>query len=250
VSALQRLSAGEPIEELKEEANEGQSRSGLETESDPELEWGPKDYSYDASGNVTQIGVDSYAYDTAGRLIRSTVGGKTETFKYDAYGNLVEKAIAGANPDVIAVDGTSNRLTGVSYDAAGNVTTRRNGAYSYGTYTYDSFGMLTSFAGQQGTVQSRREMVYDANDERIGLIHDDRSRWWIRDLEGQVIREYVGSPTYDEVYWFWKQDYVRAGGQVIGGEKVEFSFVDQTARTTTWGGKRHYLSTTSAARGW
>lgn len=233
VSTLQRLWAGEPLEELKEEPYESRVRSTFETETDTNLDWGPKDYTYDGSGNIKTIGPagapDNYSYDTAGRLIRATVGGKTETFKYDAFGNLIEKAVAGANPEVMPVDGSSNRLIGASYDAAGNLTTQ--GALP--EYEYDSFNMLKKTPGG-------RYNIYDANDERIGVIDDDQSRWWIQDLEGRVIREFTSTNLEHDLNWFWQHDYVYAGGHLVGGEKVQWKYVDERLRETWFGGKRHY----------
>ena len=239
VSTLQRLWAGEPLEELAEDPYESSATRGLETESDTNLDWGPKDYSYDKSGNITAIvspaGTDSYSYDTAGRLIQATVGGKTETFKYDAFGNLIEKAIAGANPESVPTDGSSNRLIGATYDAAGNLTTRDGfQAYQYvpQEYGYDSFSML-----QQTTLGYN---IYDANDERIGVVSGStgRARWWIRDLEGRVLREFTSNESFDYQDWLWQHDYVYAGGQLVGGEKLQWSY--NPGEGTVYGGKRHY----------
>ncbi len=230
VSSMQRMWMGEPYSELEEDSVSN-GRFELTTEADTNLDWGPKAYQYDGSGNIRAIGPDSFAYDTAGRLIQSTVGGKTETFKYDEFGNLTEKAIAGANPVTIPVDGASNRMIGVGYDAKGNVTERS----PVRTYSYDALNMLSTDSGNGG-----RDMVYDADDERIGVIIDSQlSRWWIRDFEGKVIREYQGQ--FNQQIWIWEQDWIYGEGQLVGGERVPFWWQnEENGRTYTFGGKRHY----------
>ena len=228
VASMQRLWMGEPYAELEEPPEETNERGQFETESDTNLTWGPKTYQYDGSGNIKAVGSDSFVYDTAGRLIQSTVEGKTETFQYDAFGNLIQKAVDGANPVEIPVDGASNRMIGAGYDAAGNVT-QRDGEEAY---TYDEMDMLSSTkVGYQG----RRQMVYDADDERIGVLIDSSlSRWWIRDLEGKVLREFQGQ---NQVLWYWEQDWVYGEGELVGAERVKFQSSDLGF---FFGGKRHY----------
>lgn len=229
VASLQRLWMGEPQSELVEPPEDSIQMRGIETETDTDLTWGPKTYQYDNSGNIKAIGSDSFVYDTAGRLIRSTVGGKTESFQYDAFGNLTEKTVAGTNPVTIPVDGASNRMIGGGYDAHGNVTMREGKL----AYAYDEMNMMTSFKGG-------RHMVYDADDERIGVIIDSQlSRWWIRDLDGNVLREYQGQAANQ--VWYWEQDWVYGEGQLVGAERVTFETQSwESQRTYTFGGKRHY----------
>lgn len=228
VATIQRLWMGEPQAELEEPPPDSIMRRGIETEADTDLTWGPKAYQYDGQGNIKAIGADSFVYDTAGRLIRSTVGGKTETFQYDAFGNLTEKTVAGTNPVKIPVDGASNRMIGGGYDANGNVTMREGRE----AYVYDELNMLSRNNG--------RHMVYDANDERIGVIIDSQlSRWWIRDFDGNVLREFQGQAANQ--VWYWEQDWVYAEGQLVGGERVTFDTRSwESQRFYIFGGKRHY----------
>lgn len=228
VASIQRLWMGEPHAELEEPPPDSIMRRGIETETDTDLTWGPKAYQYDGQGNIKAIGADSFVYDTAGRLIRSTVGGKIETFQYDAFGNLTEKTVAGTNPVKIPVDGASNRMIGGGYDANGNVTMREGRE----AYAYDELNMLS--------VNNGRHMVYDANDERIGVIIDSQlSRWWIRDFDGNVMREFQGQAANQ--VWYWEQDWVYAEGQLVGGERVTFDTAGwQSQRFYIFGGKRHY----------
>ena len=227
---LQRVWTGESLTNWNEsyQAPAG-SRFQAAPHSDTNLQWGPKDYSYDGSGNVKQIGSDQYRYDSAERLIEASVGGKTETYTYDSFGNLTQKAVAGGNPVNVNVDGGSNRLIGVGYDAAGNVSSADDGRR---TYKYDSMNMLTRV---QRPAADERRMIYDADDERIGMINvgDTLSRWTIRDFEGRIIREYKADNLQ---MWIWEADNFYGDGALMGGETQEWGYLG----SYRYGGRRHY----------
>jgi len=225
---LQRLWMGESLAGWEERYVSAHAEFTADAQADTNVLWGPKAYAYDGSGNVKAIGGDQYTYDSAGRLIQSTVGDKTESFKYDSFGNLIEKQVSGANANTIAVDGSSNRMLGVTYDAAGNAQTADGGR----TYEYDSFNMM---ARARSTAFGDRRMVYDANDERIGMVTvgDSLSRWTIRDFEGRIVREYEADSLTS---WFWEQDSFYGEGSLLGGETQEWGYTN----TYRYGGKRHY----------
>jgi len=139
----------------------------------------------------------------------------------------VQKAVAGANPVTIAMDSSSNRMAGLNYDAAGNVTVAEDGRR---TYKYDSVNMLTR-AATTGIGDHR--MIYDAGDERIGTMLDrDTSRWTIRDFEGRIIREYKGDSSG---YWTWEEDYFYGEGSLMGGDTQPWGY-----QGYQYGGRRHY----------
>jgi RHS repeat-associated protein len=230
VKYLQRVWMGEPPEEINEAPLSAVGkRKGIATEDDPVL-W-ELDYAYDGSGNIKQIGPDNYTYDTAGRLIQATVGGKTEKFKYDPFGNLTELAVDGAAPVKVAVD-ASNRLTGVSYDPAGNALNSNSA-----TYWYDSLNMLIQVINPAGPA---RHYVYDVNDELVGTITTvGSSRWTMRDFDGRVLREYTGDSPTDWTYpWVWRQDFVYGEGHVVGGESPQIKAFEKPE--VIYGGVRHY----------
>jgi RHS repeat-associated protein len=237
---LQRIWNGESLDGWDERYSSGllsRSSNALRPrpEADTGLTWGPKAYSYDGSGNITQMGTDSYTYDSAGRLIQATVYDKatatahTESFKYDSFGNLIEKQVTGANANSIPVDGNSNRLIGVTYDAAGNALTAQEGRR---TYSYDSFNMMTRVRPIAGY---DRRMLYDANDEQIGMmvVGDTLSRWMIRDFDGNIIREYKGDNMF---IFYWEEDSFYGEGTLVGGETQDWSWTS----SFHYGGKRHY----------
>ncbi len=121
VAFMQRVWTGESLENWDEPESGGGSgaRFTPQTDSETNLTWTTGQFLYDGSGNIRQIGNDSYAYDSAGRLIRAVVNGVTETYKYDSFGNLIEKTIEGGRVGSLPVDPSTNRISGGEYDAAG-----------------------------------------------------------------------------------------------------------------------------------
>jgi RHS repeat-associated protein len=243
VAFLQRVWTGESLEGWDERyvppPPPAKGHMHVAPQDDANLTWGPKSYTYDGSGNIKTVGSDSFAYDSAGRLIQATVnstagGTKSESYKYDAFGNLIEKAVSGTNPVAIPVDPGSNRVQGVSYDPAGNATTSKDARW---TYKYDSLNMMTGVKATPCCVN--RRMIYDASDERIGtfLINDNPVRWTFRDFEGRIIRDYTSVKSGLEFgMWTWEQDYFYGESGLIGGETQDWGYTD----AYRYGGRRHY----------
>jgi RHS repeat-associated protein len=176
-------------------------------------------YTYDSSGNITAIGADTYLYDAQGRLKESVTRGVTETYTYDAFGNR-KSAIGATNclgqttcATTVTVDSATNRLTnsGVSYDAAGNMT-----AANGGVYTYDGTGMMI-----QATVGSDdRQFVYTADDERIAVRQGVSWTWTVRDPGAKVLREFTSMENTPGVISSmtnrqWLKDYVWRDGLLL-----------------------------------
>jgi RHS repeat-associated protein len=154
---------------------------------------------------------------------------------------MTAKGITGGVSTTIPVDGGSNRLIGPSYDAAGNVLSRDG----LEAYEYDSFNMLSKYRRPLAAFPYTLEMVYDPDDERLGvLLQDGSSRWSVRDLGGQVIREYDGFRNGNDLILMWQADYIRGeGGQLLAGETPAWQYNDQNGNGTTtaqYGGLRHY----------
>jgi RHS repeat-associated protein len=194
-----------------------------------DVQWSTGAYSYDGSGNITTIGpgtdgyTDTYRYDLLGRLVTSTTGPNTQTFTYDALGNL--RFIGNAsgtglsmpiNPVTNRIDGTdpigSNIVT-AGYDEAGNETVH-NGAYHY---AFDGVGMMATL-----TAAGRAERyLYDADDERVASVSSggstQRWRYTVRDLDARFVREYVDDATGGAHAWRWTKDYVYTDtGRLVG----------------------------------
>ncbi len=179
--------------------------------------WSSGTYVYDGSGNVVKEGTAWFIYDEVSRIKTGTVftgttgGGtqKQQTFTYDPYGNLTN--IAG-NPDPgrsTPTSSSTNRLTGGIYDAAGNLT-----AWNGATYAYDGFNMMTQMLN--GSEDWR--YMYTADDERFWSyrVAGNGSLWYVRDLDGKVLRRYESS-----ISWTTLEDYVYRDGQL-------FAAVDST----------------------
>jgi len=225
VAYVQRVWMGEPLDTWDE--RDDPSGATLKAHTDDtagtNLTWSSGAFQYDPSDNIKAIGSDTYAYDTANRLVKAVVNGQTETYGYDSFGNLTQKTLAGQNPTIPPIDPSSNRIIGVTYDAAGNVTS--NGSTI--TYEFDSVGAMSGMVTNQG---DRRRFLYTADDERIGRELPTIVRWTIRDFNtGKVLREFQDDGLVGGGAWEWTEDYVYAGGTLVGAETEQF-----------WGGKRHF----------
>jgi YD repeat-containing protein len=176
--------------------------------------WSSGTYVHDGTGNITKIGPAWFTYDkvnrlTAGNVYTNPLGGGTGTqqgYTFDPFGNLT--AITGAKARNTPTAAATNRLTSGTYDAAGNLT-NWNGA----VYQYDRFNqMLRMTSGSQDWAY-----VYTADDERIwsyDLAEQEPSRWTLRDLSGQVLREYLN----DNGAWTVDTDYIHRNGQLFAAE--------------------------------
>lgn len=76
---------------------------------------------FDANGNMTARGSDTFTYDYNDRLIRSNIGGVVTTYSYDGLGNRLVKTKDGTTKYVLDVNGSlSNVLT--ETDESGTIT--------------------------------------------------------------------------------------------------------------------------------
>jgi RHS repeat-associated protein len=201
---------------------------------------------------ITPSQSTNYTYDALGRL--QTAGTTDVTapntwkleFSYDAFGNrLTEIPKAGtANMPFseVSVDPASNRINGVQYDAAGNVT--NDGVHSY---TFNANNQITQ-------VDGAGSFVYDGGERRViknGTVYIYEGR--------QVIAEYPngavpGSPSVEYVgnvasfaggvttYYFSDHQSIRALANAAGsvtGSQTQFPFGEmvtglQTGTPTKW----------------
>src|SRR5258708_32924106 len=136
---------------------------------DKKYQYNAPDTSQMNNGNiytVTNVKDDnrtqSFTYDSLNRLL--TAGDKTHwanSYVYDAWGNLTNKN-QGSLPqgeNLQKSADTNNRLSGISYDAAGNVI---NDGTS-GTYVYDAENRIISAAIGRVTTTS----TYDSPGQRV-----------------------------------------------------------------------------------
>jgi RHS repeat-associated protein len=186
-------------------------------------QWASGTYVYDGVGDVTAVGSASFVYDGLSRITSGTVvdqfgAARTQTYTYDAYGNL--RGIGGNPGRQTPTDPATNRLTscglncGGTYDAAGNIT-NWNGAL----YEYDAFNQLKHFtSGSQEWLY-----MYDADDERIWSFQVGANprfdRWTLRNLDGKVLR------TYEVSNYVWstsgKEDAIYRDGLLLATDNPD-----------------------------
>jgi RHS repeat-associated protein len=176
-------------------------------------------YSYDGTGNISQIGSDAFVYDGVSRLVKATVNGGTRTYQYDAYGNRTACNQFGTNDcqgfSINAAE-NKNRIAATGYDTAGNVTSLSGHVYSYdplNMMTRDSFGALA------------REFVYTADDERIATYTVGSSwNWTLRGTDGKVLREFAsndGPAGPGTTSWRWTKDSVWRHGLLLASRQPD-----------------------------
>jgi len=134
-------------------------------------------YAYDGVGNITAIGADAFAYDTESRLISSSLSGYTaQAFRYDVYGNLLQKGTACFDADPAtnrirqsgAASGSACNLNSApfSYDTRGQLTYGQaqtiDGTSVADSYGWDPMGRVAK--AQRGPLWKN---VYDASGERL-----------------------------------------------------------------------------------
>ena len=83
------------------------------------------DYYYDGAGNVVRIESEVYPRDLVNRVVEGDfTGGYKQTYGFDAVGNMTAKTTyrpgQSPAPQTFAMAGTTNHISGVPYDAAGN----------------------------------------------------------------------------------------------------------------------------------
>lgn len=181
---------------------------------------------YDAAGNITAMGADSYFYDSAGRLVRGTAdqqrsgGTNRQDYSYDGAGNrrldgtFGAGCINGCGATDVTFDVATNRISnhGATYgDGAGNVTT-----FDGYVYAYDGAGML---ARQQGPIGNPIDWqyVYTADDERIAT-YTGSGNWQftLRDIDGEVLRELVAAQSGGgTTTWVWTRDNIFRDGLLL-----------------------------------
>jgi RHS repeat-associated protein len=187
---------------------------GVQTPATP---WPVESYSYDSSGNVTQIGGKSFVYDPDSRLVSATqpTAGSLpyQELAYDDFGNIV-KVSRGTDPGNLSTytnydaNAGSNQLTGASYDGGGRLH-----AYQQSRYLWDQLDQLTdvSFAGGETWVHT-----YDASGERTWSWRTSPSAlnvYALRGQDGHVLSRFTKSGST----YAW-EDYVYREGLLLGAQ--------------------------------
>ncbi|BCW94312.1 MAG: hypothetical protein KatS3mg007_2206 [Thermoanaerobaculum sp.] len=167
--------------------------------------WEAGSYLYDGVGNVKRMGNDTFVYDQVSRLVQATVGGRSFQATYNPFGFMTGMAKDGGWQTFAAdAAGRTNRISGVSYDAAGQVLAW--GGRSFSWYPTGSLRQL-AMSGYSATYG------YDAKDERVAWTDSTEPgiHYTLRGLGGEILRE------VHELngVWSWRKDYIFAGGSHI-----------------------------------
>ena len=153
---------------------------------------------YPNSG-TTQTVLRTYGYDTSNRLSSYSEPGKSQSFGYDAFGNLWQSGgNSGGVPDLRATSASSyllstgsvsNRLAGTAYDAAGNQT--QLSTITGTNATYDAENRLVKVDQSGATVVT---YDYDADGRRVKRTNAGNvATWYVYDADGQLMAEYGGT---------------------------------------------------------
>jgi RHS repeat-associated protein len=216
------------------------------------LTWQIGTYTFDGGGNIVSISGmnDTYLYDAVGRLVQASANAadhtNSQTFSYDAFGNLLEIdasiKIGAANPvygaTILGVDSRTNRLTNTTpcnapgtptcvaasargYDAAGSMRGSLNGD------EYD-FNTLDQIAERRGAGGLRQRYLYDANGERVAVMYMTATGavpssvdFTLRGLTPQILRTVRAAGTGANATWSWREDYVYRDTVLLGSTMAD-----------------------------
>jgi RHS repeat-associated protein len=161
--------------------------------------WSDGVYGYDGSGNIKNIGTQTFVYDNLSRITQGNLPGSSQSYTYDNYGNIQSITTAGSLLNTPTSSAT-NRLTAGGYDGAGNLT-----SWSGNIYQYDAFSQLVRYqSGAEDWVY-----IYGPDDERFWSyrVPGNGSLWVLRDLSGEMLRFYNS-----HLGWSNYEDYIYRDG--------------------------------------
>jgi len=157
--------------------------------------WTAGTHTYDGNGSLKAIGTQTFVYDSLSRVTQGSVGGSTQSYTYDNYGNVQSVTTDGILVNTPTSSAT-NRLTAGTYDAGGNLT-----SWNGNNYQYDALNQMVRFtSGTEDWIY-----VYGADDERFWSYkaNGPGSLWALRDLSGMVLRQYNA-----HLGWTDYEDYI------------------------------------------
>jgi YD repeat-containing protein len=114
----------------------------------------PRNYTYDANGNVTSDGVRSYSWDAENRLISITEGSQVSTFTYDGLGRRVAITESGGTTGYLWCGSTlcSSYASGATLDRFLPWGEVDSGTEYY--YERDHLGTVVSTTNTSGTTEA------------------------------------------------------------------------------------------------
>ena len=158
---------------------------------------------------------DDYTYDTLNRISsfteaqmnssgQWTLNVASQSFSYDRFGNRqITGASGGVNNYNPSYDQASNRINGLGYDAAGNITLD---PLTGGTMTYDAENrLLTATSGGGGSY------VYNSGGKRVRRITAGQETWHVYGCGGELLAEYAAGAAPSAPL----KEYGYRGGQLL-----------------------------------
>ncbi|MDO4711833.1 MAG: DUF6531 domain-containing protein, partial [Peptostreptococcaceae bacterium] len=161
-------------------------------------------YTYDERGQKTQetdqLGQKTtYTYDTVGNLIRISKADRTQSYRYDAMGQLLEAVTDQVTNYSYDEDGNLTTVTDadgekqvVNYDAVGRILSVIDKEGHQESYTYDQNGLKEYIGKDKNKITYEREYgqiskIIDAAGNELSYIYDSMGRvTTVTDQEGNV----------------------------------------------------------------
>lgn len=200
----------------------------------------------DASGKTNR----AYEYDPLGRLMKASGGSRpstplwTQVYTYDRYGNRTSVTATGTAADgsIMPRDGltglayaaATNRITGFTYDSAGNQTRAKRADGSWQNYEYDAAGRLVKIKNDAGVALATYK--YGSTNQRLIVYNGEATsadKTYYAWADGEVIAEYgedASLPTTPQ----WTKSNVYLGNRLLatiepngGGQFVQYYHPDR-----------------------
>jgi len=200
--------------------------------------FGPQTLSYDANGNLTNDGTNTYTWDARNHL-NAITGGSTASFQYDPFGRRTQKTISGVttqflydglNP-VQELDGsspanvTANLLTGTGID---QYFTRTDAAGTRNLLT-DTLGSTIALADSAGALQTQYGYDPFGNATVTGASSANPYRFTGRENDGTGLYYYRARYYHSTFQRFVSQDLIQyaSGGanlyNYVHNDPINFS---------------------------
>ncbi len=146
-------------------------------------------YAYDAAGNRTRAGNNTYTYDAGGRVTGSSDG---TSFSYDAAGHLIRRTHAGKSTTytwdgqerLTRIDYPDGKWSGYRYDDWGRRISKRTPDGVTVFYVYAGDRLLQELDTRGRILAS---YTYDGIDRPISMWRDGRTYFYLLDALGSVI---------------------------------------------------------------